>query len=145
MNYNSSNNGTILKFRPDGVQDMTFGVSGRANSPFANGGVRFEQIAALNDGTILVAGHAGPSFSTPIFTDLAFVRYNANGTLDTAYGTNGFAKINVNDAYDEVYGLALDSQGDSVIAGLTLEAPESKCSLQRCGQMARWLPMLPLR
>lgn len=60
---------------------------------------------------------AGPSNDT----DLAVVRFNANGTLDTGFGTNGIAKVDLGagnaNARDAVWGMTRDSSDRLVLFG----------------------------
>ncbi len=71
--------------------------------------------ALQGDGKLVVAGYAqDPARDSPFVTPFTGVlaRYNADGSLDTSFGNNGFA----NPAW-AVYAVALQSDGKIVIGG----------------------------
>lgn len=77
---------SVARFNADGTPDVTFGYYGRLTSDVANireiGG-----IALQPDGKILVAANTAP---TAIDNGTLIVtRYNPNGSLDAAFGTQG--------------------------------------------------------
>ena len=75
----------VARFYPDGSLDETFGDNGTAtydlvlNPSFANG------LVLLTDGKILVTGYTFSDF----VGDFAAIRLNADGSLDTSFGTDG--------------------------------------------------------
>jgi uncharacterized delta-60 repeat protein len=71
----------MARFNQDGSLDLSFGTNGTVVSDFGTygGGAA---ITLQSDGKILLAGNAGDD---PGNGDFALVRYNANGTLDTAF------------------------------------------------------------
>jgi uncharacterized delta-60 repeat protein len=71
-------------------------------------------VAVQADGRILVAGPAVPGANS----DLALVRYNTNGTLDTTFGTAGKAFADLG-SIDVATSLALQADGKIVVAGYT--------------------------
>lgn len=77
-------------FTSTGVLDTTFSGDGKdlqgTGTPAY--GTFPESLAVLADGKILVAGSSAPN---PVVTssDFTLVKYNANGTLDTSFGTAG--------------------------------------------------------
>ena len=100
----------IARFNADGTLDDTFGGGGSAISvgPGDSGG---HAMAMQPDGKILVGGYS-MNGAQKVFT---VVRYNANDTIDTTYGTNG-AYIASGTA-GIVTAMALQSTGKLVIAG----------------------------
>ncbi len=84
----------VAKFSPAGVLDTTFGTSGVFTmnvTPGANGEVA-RAIGFQSTGKIVVAAtvdHVGAA--DPRDRDVAVLRLNADGTLDTSFGTNGVA------------------------------------------------------
>jgi len=57
------------------------------------------------DGNIVVAGHASVNFSLDT-SDIALLRYNADGTPDLGFGTNGAVVTDLG-AFDNVFSVAL--------------------------------------
>jgi uncharacterized delta-60 repeat protein len=73
------------RFRMDGSPDPGFGTNGRSAHLFSHIGVHSVRILPLGSGKYIVAGD---------YTDIEFggffsARFNADGSLDQSYGTNG--------------------------------------------------------
>ncbi len=108
----------ITRFNAQGQLDTGFGTSGQTVAGFP-GGVEGEVNAATLDATghILVAGVTWGGSSG----DLFLARYTPDGTLDTTFGTNGFADMGVNSHSDSAneYAthIATDGAGRILIAG----------------------------
>jgi uncharacterized delta-60 repeat protein len=86
----SGNDFAVARYNTNGSLDITFGNRGVATTGFSKNS--FDEIFAVGlqaDGKIVVAGGTTPANSTT--RELAVVRYNANGTLDTSFGTGGKA------------------------------------------------------
>jgi uncharacterized delta-60 repeat protein len=81
-------NGRLLRFIAGGVPDTTFGVDGTATYDFPSGITPsfVNKLLLLPSGKILVVMNA--RLARDELTGLA--RVNADGTLDTAFGTGGF-------------------------------------------------------
>src|SRR5205814_3777910 len=54
-------------------------------------------------------------------SDYAAIHLLANGQLDTSFGTNGWAQIDMGGEYEIAYGVAVQSDGKIVLAGETLD------------------------
>jgi uncharacterized delta-60 repeat protein len=101
----------IARYLPDGALDTTFDGDGRViysggGSPWINA------VAVQTDGKIVTAGQIVEN----VERKLLLVRHNADGSLDTGFGSGGistqFATGN-----DEVLGLAIQADGKLVAAG----------------------------
>ena len=110
--------GAATRYNLNGGLDTSFGVNGQAPS--------FGEtlaIAPLSSGKFILAGtldSAVPSSSGTTPQGFLLVRYNANGTIDTTFGTHGavvttFTRNN----YSAALALAVQSNGDIVAAGVT--------------------------
>ncbi|MGK4003014.1 delta-60 repeat domain-containing protein [Sorangium sp. So ce1036] len=84
----------VARFNTDGSFDTTFGTNGIARVNVVAGGPAetARGIVLQSDGKVVLAGNVehDPSLTQPD-ADLAVVRFNADGTLDTTFGTNGIA------------------------------------------------------
>lgn len=81
----------VVRLLPNGAPDTSFGNHGLATASFG-GTERGDSVALLPDGRIVVAGDR---YTTSQWvTDLAMVRFLADGTLDTSFGTGGLATTN---------------------------------------------------
>ncbi len=82
----ANNNIQLIKLRYDGTGDTDFGSGGFANITCT--GCLPTDLVELKGGKLVVVGQT--SFpGTP--SDIFLARLNANGSLDTTFGTNGFA------------------------------------------------------
>lgn len=115
---------TVLRFNADGSVDTTFDTDGVATVLTGSGGTGSggsgTSVAVQSDGKILVGGAApGPSG-----TDLAVVRFNANGSVDTTFGGgDGIVLTSVSLATDAALGVAVQADGKIVAGGFTQVAP----------------------
>jgi uncharacterized delta-60 repeat protein len=89
---NSSMDSVLLRYNTDGALDPTFGdatTPGRVITDIGSGN-NFANAIALQpaDGKIVVAGHANVNFSLDT-SDIALLRYDTNGLLETTFGAPG--------------------------------------------------------
>ena len=109
--------GTIVRYKPNGAVDPTFGSAGIAAClPSASA------LIVQPDGKIVVAGGTTSKLNAPPAasdTGFGLVRYNTNGTMDKTFGTKGVAISDFGAAAPDSAGfaLALQSNGDIVAAG----------------------------
>ncbi|MBP7475231.1 MAG: hypothetical protein KA810_08245 [Pyrinomonadaceae bacterium] len=103
----------VTRYNTDGSLDSTFGTNGRVNTPFvgidaALGGV------LQPDGKIVAAGSAGG-----VDSNFAVARYNSNGTLDLTFSTDGKQTIDFASTAEGARGVARDTSGRLVLAGVS--------------------------
>jgi uncharacterized delta-60 repeat protein len=75
----------LARYNPDGTLDMSFGTDGKVVTDFAGSRDTATGVAIQPDGKIVAAGRSQNGTET----DFALARYNADGTLDTGFGTGG--------------------------------------------------------
>ena len=98
----------------DGDLDTSFGSDGKViTATNTSGNDAARSVAIQSDGKIVVAGRSSNGSND----DLALVRYNTNGTLDTTFDSDGkvITAIGSSDAY--AVGVAIQSDGNIVAAG----------------------------
>ncbi|MGQ0595387.1 MAG: delta-60 repeat domain-containing protein [Gammaproteobacteria bacterium] len=111
-----SNNGVfntdiaLARYNPDGSLDASFGAAGKVVIDL--GGTSNSVSALVQPDGKLVA--AGDRFLDPGF-DLILVRYNADGSLDTSFGSGGLV---VNPEGSEALGLVLQPDGKLMVKGV---------------------------
>jgi uncharacterized delta-60 repeat protein len=120
-----------------GALDPTFGSGGLVTGPFSTGYYDYSAVVVQPDGKIVaggsVANAAGPN-------EFALVRYNANGSLDTTFGTNGVVETAIN-SFGLIFGLALDGSGNIVAAGTAAPIFQKKgTNSSQDFAVARYLP-----
>lgn len=103
---------TLLGFTSSGTLDTTFGSSGIVLS---NPGVIniLTALAIQSDDKIVALGTADGV--------LTIIRYNANGSIDTGFGTSGIFQPNISSSM-KAYDITLDSSGRIIIAASIIES-----------------------
>ncbi len=112
----SSFNGTsyfgLARYNTNGSLDASFGGGGTLTT--AIGGYSSAKSVALqSDGKIVAAGGT----VSGVVNNFAIVRYNSNGSLDTAFHGTGIVTTDFNGGLAQGAGLALRSDGKLVVAG----------------------------
>ena len=100
----------LIRYNSDGSLDASFGGTGIVTIPTPN--APYQSLIIQSDGKIVVAGF------DETFSFFQLTRYNSDGTLDTSFGTAGFATGSIGGAF------AVLIQPDSkiVAAGANFEA-----------------------
>lgn len=108
-----ANNGNqqfaLARYTAFGALDDNFGVSGVATADIGTADDLAYALAIQPDGKILIAGHETH------YGKFALLRYNANGTLDSSFGTAGLASTLVGDGMDSGNGIGLVLQPDGKV------------------------------
>ena len=73
-------------------------------------------------------------FSNGTNTDIALVRYNPDGSLDTSLDTDGIEIIAVGSGNDNARAIAVQSDGKILIAGSAYNGADSEFALVRYNQ-----------
>ena len=103
----------VLRYNTNGTPDNTFGTNGYAITDFASQDDFAQSLVVLSDGRILLGGYTGPY---PAY-NFALARYNANGTLDSSFGTGGKVVSDFNNNTDQIYKVLIDGAGKILAAG----------------------------
>ena len=112
----------LARYNADGSPDTGFGAGGKVTTNLTSGGSTYADearaVSIQSDGKILAAGFAGafPNSGGNAGT-FALVRYNANGSLDTGFGTGGKVVIDGGTLDGPAYAMALQPDGKIVLAG----------------------------
>lgn len=113
---NASNDDFALaRFNANGNLDTTYGTAGKVTTAASAGHDRIYAAAAYPGGRIVVAGETRNAANTS--TDFAIARYNADGTLDTTFGTGGIVKITPGSGTDLANTLQVLPDGRILVAG----------------------------
>ncbi|HKP12925.1 MAG TPA: delta-60 repeat domain-containing protein [Blastocatellia bacterium] len=102
-----------------GDLDPSFGVGGKVTTDFFN---NFEDVGGMviqPDGKIIVVGTTVPG-TAPL--DFAIARYNADGSLDSTFGSGGKVTTDFSGGSDSASSVALQSDGKLVVAGVVSSA-----------------------
>jgi len=104
----------LVRYNANGSLNLNFGSGGKVITPV---GSSYDSVAALvlqPDGKLVAAGAAYNGTTTH---DFALVRYNANGSLDTTFGTGGRVTTPVGIDSTGASALVLQPDGKLVAAG----------------------------
>ncbi len=110
----------LTRYNADGTLDTAgFGSGTGKSSPFLVNSDYGESVAIDSaTGKIYVGGF---DYNGAGDYDFMLARYNANGSLDTSFGTSGFARRHFS-SDDRIHAIALLSDGDVVAVGYTTTA-----------------------
>ena len=114
VSHNGSDNDfAAVRYNADGSLDTSFDTDGKVTTPIGSGNDRGATVAMQSDGKIVVAGesHNGTD------NDFAAVRYNADGSLDTSFDTDGKVITPIGSGDDAGLAVAIQSDGKIVVAG----------------------------
>ncbi|MBI4834696.1 MAG: hypothetical protein HY811_07770 [Planctomycetes bacterium] len=115
--YNDTSYVTALaRYTVTGTLDTTCGINGAITTAAgANNDERAYDIALQSDGKILLCGYTS-NLNNDYFGFI--LRYDANGALDSSFGTNGVVTQTIA-TYKEIgyYGMSLQANGKIVVAG----------------------------
>lgn len=107
----------VIRYNANGSLDSSFGDSGIVTTDFGGADTAFG-IALTADGKITAAGvmrAAAPGSPG----DFALARYNADGSLDSSFGSGGEVLTDFSSSDDTGNGLVIQSGGSITVAGIT--------------------------
>jgi len=111
----TSNNFALARYLTDGTLDNTFSFDGKVTTAFSGVSDGAQAVIIQPDGKIIAAGltNNGTDF------DFAMVRYNADGTLDNSFSSDGKLTTDVNGNYEQLGGAAIQPDGKIILGGRT--------------------------
>ncbi len=99
----------LVRYNSNGILDTTFDGDGKVTTDVAYDDYGYS-VAIQSDGKIVVTGYSSYGYGN----DIALVRYNTNGSLDTTFGDDGRVIKDVGDD-DSIRGYSVAIQSDSKI------------------------------
>lgn len=105
----------VVRYNTDGSLDNSFGTGGIVTTQFPYSSVAYS-VAIQPDGKILAVG--GEYYDLDPL-GVAVARYNADGSLDTTFGTGGIVETGLLSSGPDgfAYSVAIQSDGKAVVAG----------------------------
>lgn len=110
----TSNDFALVRYNTDGSLDTSFNGTGRFNLNF--GGLSIDQaysVTLQGDGKLLVSGFTDVNGTT----DIALIRVNANGTLDTSFNSTGIVVTTAGAASDFGFDVHVQNDGKVLVGG----------------------------
>ncbi|MCA9063977.1 MAG: right-handed parallel beta-helix repeat-containing protein, partial [Planctomycetaceae bacterium] len=110
----ANNNIVTIRLTTSGTLDTTFSGDGKDIQSFSSGNDIAWGVELQSNGKIVVAATA---YTGGGGLDMALLRYNTDGTLDTTFAGNGKWSQSIFNGDDYTYDLAIQSNGKIVIVG----------------------------
>ena len=114
----------VARFNTDGTLDGSFGSGGLVTTPVGAASAQASGLVIQPDGKVVVSGTA--FFNGATDDDFGLVRYNADGSLDATFGSNGIVTTDFgpiepgSDApFDRANAVALQPDGKLLVVGST--------------------------
>jgi uncharacterized delta-60 repeat protein len=105
----------LVRYNPDGRLDESFGHRGVVAERTPQGGLTPEALVIQTDGKTVLVGTSSDLATAAVGFGLA--RYNPDGTLDSGFGAGGRVLTRVGAATAAAHAVALQPDGDVVVAG----------------------------
>jgi uncharacterized delta-60 repeat protein len=126
--YNGSNQDfSLIRLNADGSLDTTFDGDGKLIMQVGSADDVAASVTVQPDGKIVVAGTS----SNGITEGFSLVRLNADGSLDTSFGTAGKLIVPVGDSEPMAVSMALQPDGKITITGYSVNGGTNNFSLIR--------------
>ncbi len=103
----------LVRYTSKGKLDSTFNVDGRVVTDIGGDDDQAFALALLGNGKIIAAGYTFNGTDK----DFALVRYNKDGSLDSAFGTGGIVELSFGHADEAITAVAVQEDGAVVAAG----------------------------
>ncbi len=110
-----------------GSLDLTFDTDGKVTTAIGTSNDEGRSVAIQSDGKIVVAGQSynGTNY------DFAVVRYNANGSLDNTFDTDGKVTTAIGTGNDAGRSVAIQSDGKIVVVGSSVNGSYANYAVVR--------------
>jgi uncharacterized delta-60 repeat protein len=128
--FNSFSNGydvALVRYDTNGSPDGGFGTGGKVMTDLGTRDDRAFGLLVQPNGMLVVAGQ---TFSFDLL-DVALVRYQANGTVDAAFGSGGTVVLAVSGGHDAARAIARQGDGKLVVAGYAAAGTNSDIAAAR--------------
>ncbi|MFC0710049.1 M10 family metallopeptidase C-terminal domain-containing protein [Azorhizophilus paspali] len=113
----SDDNFGVIRLNADGTLDTTFGSDGKAIFELGYSDDQGHSVTVLPDGKILMAGFSYDYSENSTYFDFSVIRLNADGTLDTSFGSDGEATADIDGNSDYGNSLLVQPDGKILVAG----------------------------
>ena len=119
----------LVRYNPDGSLDTAFNQTGTQTVDLGGGFQEAEAVALQKDGKIVIAGYNQPAGSGG--RQMAVVRLNVDGSLDTSFNTTGKLLLSLGTASEQAAGVAVQADNKIVVAGQVTASSVSAMAVVR--------------
>lgn len=119
----------LARFDLNGSLDSTFGTGGKITADFDGGDDIARAIALQPDNKIVAVGESTSGENK----DVALARYDANGTLDSSFKTQGKQTLNLESGSAVARTVAIQEDGKIIAAGDSFDGERNRFTLVRYG------------
>src|SRR5439155_421071 len=125
----NANNATfaLVRYNAAGSLDTSFGTGGKVTTAIGSTDDEVLALVLQPDGKLVAAGFTASAGNTAF----ALVRYNADGSLDTSFGTGGKVTTSIGSVDDKAIALVLQPDGKLVAAGYSYNGTDTDFALAR--------------
>lgn len=102
----------LVRYDTNGTLDTTFDIDGKVITGIDTNSDGGYAIAIQSDNKIIVTG-----WSAGIGADIALLRYNSDGSLDTTFDIDGIVTTDINSSSDAGYAVVLQPNGKIIVVG----------------------------
>ncbi|MCP4335916.1 MAG: hypothetical protein GY785_24995, partial [Gammaproteobacteria bacterium] len=117
----------LTRYNTDGSLDTSFDGDGKLTTAIGPGAEFGESVTVQSDGKILVAGQSWNGTDT----DFALTRYNADGSLDTTFDTDGILTTDFGSGTDVGYSVTTQNDGKILVTGYSYNGTDNDFALVR--------------
>ena len=120
----------LARYNADGTLDTSFSGDGKVTKDIAGGQDYAYGVAVQADGKIVAVGSANLNAAS-FYTRFTLVRFNADGSLDTGFGTSGVVSTDFFGTQNAATSVALQADGRIVVAGSAHDGVANRFALAR--------------
>src|SRR5439155_909088 len=117
----------LARYNAAGSLDTSFGTGGKVTTAIGSTDDEVLALVLQPDGKLVAAGFTASAGNTAF----ALVRYNADGSLDTSFGTGGKVTTSFGSVDDKAIALVLQPDGKLVAAGYSYNGTDTDFALAR--------------
>lgn len=110
----------LARYNPDGSLDTSFNQTGIVTTSVQGDESSASSVAIQSNGKMVVAGISGEFNAPPIgdlIGDIALLRYNPDGSLDTTFQGTGIVTTSLSDTRDDPRSMVIQPDGKIIVAG----------------------------
>jgi uncharacterized delta-60 repeat protein len=123
----SSYDFALVRYNADGSLDASFDGDGIVTTAIGAANDYAQSVIQQADGKLVVAGYSWNGSND----DVALVRYNTDGSLDTGFDGDGKVTTAIGTGYDEGYSVIQQADGKLVVAGTSYNGSSNDFALVR--------------